>query len=72
MKKRDEILEIILGNEILDVEEAISDILCTICLSNLEVGDTYTKLCCDHVYHRECIKTWLQTKATCPICRRGL
>ena len=72
MKKRDKILEIILGNEILDVEEVGSDILCTICLSNLEVGDMYTKLCCDHMYHRECIKTWLQMKVTCPICRRKL
>ena len=72
IKKRDEILEIILGNEILDVEEVGSDILCTICLSNLEVGDMYTKLCCDHMYHRECIKTWLQMKVTCPICRRKL
>lgn len=69
-RDRKKTLELILGSEILDIEE--EDILCTICLSNIKVGDTYTKLRCEHMYHRECIKTWLESKASCPICRERL
>lgn len=27
---------------------------------------------CRHIYHRECVLPWLQTKHTCPICRYDL
>ncbi|KAJ4886673.1 hypothetical protein Rs2_26421 [Raphanus sativus] len=41
---------------------------CAICLR--EFGDqTSTKLHCDHIFHRDCILTWLRRKSSCPTCR---
>ena len=28
------------------------------------------KLLCNHLFHKECIKKWLNFKTTCPICRK--
>jgi hypothetical protein len=49
---------------------------CNICLEDLlEENDysnikTLTKLKCNHIYHRCCIKTWLTKQSTkCPVCR---
>ncbi|XP_047312771.1 E3 ubiquitin-protein ligase SGR9, amyloplastic-like [Impatiens glandulifera] len=44
--------------------------VCSICQEefNQEEDDIY-KLSCSHIYHFECIKTWLMQKNFCPICR---
>ncbi|XP_073294296.1 uncharacterized protein [Primulina huaijiensis] len=43
---------------------------CVICLSPFENGQVGRRLpSCDHAFHVECIDMWLQTHATCPICR---
>ena len=46
---------------------------CTICLSELVVGDAMgsaTTGSCPHVFHRECIADWLLRQRKCPICRQ--
>ncbi|KAJ0971021.1 hypothetical protein J5N97_018980 [Dioscorea zingiberensis] len=50
-----------------DTKDGSSD-LCVICQVNFEDGGSYVLLPCKHLYHRECISTWLQTNKGCPIC----
>lgn len=41
---------------------------CTICFVPLEEGDRIGALDCDHLFHVDCIKGWVQRKNTCPLC----
>ena len=46
---------------------------CAICL--LPYSPSQPPVCldlCGHIYHRECILTWLDTHSTCPMCRTNL
>lgn len=43
---------------------------CTICCTNYSEGDVVNKLPCNHLYHRECVTTWLKSNGTCPNCRK--
>lgn len=43
---------------------------CSICLEKIE--EQSVKFCCKQNYHFKCIKTWVDTKRTCPICRKLL
>ncbi|XP_074299822.1 E3 ubiquitin-protein ligase ATL31-like [Silene latifolia] len=46
---------------------------CAVCLSEFEEDETLRFLPkCDHVFHAECIDTWLQGHTTCPVCRDNL
>ncbi|VVB03101.1 unnamed protein product [Arabis nemorensis] len=43
---------------------------CAVCLSVLEEQDKARELPnCKHVFHVDCVDTWLTTCSTCPICR---
>nr|OQO32050.1 hypothetical protein B0A51_00588 [Rachicladosporium sp. CCFEE 5018] len=44
---------------------------CLVCLSDFEVKEIARRLAkCGHLYHRECIDTWLtQGRNSCPLCR---
>ncbi|CAH2058381.1 unnamed protein product [Thlaspi arvense] len=43
---------------------------CAVCLSVLEEQDTARELPnCKHVFHADCVDTWLATCSTCPVCR---
>lgn len=42
---------------------------CPICLTVLLDDSTKVKTQCHHVFHNACLKTWLQTNTTCPLCR---
>jgi Ring finger domain len=46
---------------------------CAVCLSEFKTQDMLRMLpgCC-HVFHPDCIGTWLVSNATCPICRSDL
>ncbi|KAH0648258.1 hypothetical protein KY285_033506 [Solanum tuberosum] len=44
---------------------------CSICLEYFIRGDTIRVPPCGHMYHHECIRTWMLTGATeCPLCRQ--
>lgn len=44
---------------------------CVVCLSELADRDKARVLpSCDHLFHVECIDSWLQSNSTCPICRK--
>lgn len=46
---------------------------CAVCLSEFDDDETLRMLpkCC-HVFHPECIDTWLESHVTCPVCRADL
>lgn len=44
---------------------------CSICLGSLGAFDEPTRLRgCGHVYHKECVRSWLQKTPLCPDCRK--
>ena len=45
---------------------------CIICIGDFEIGDKVTSLPCLHVFHTECIKSWLQSKNFCPVCKYNI
>ena len=42
---------------------------CVICLSDFEIGDQVSALPCAHVFHTECIISWLRKHCQCPVCK---
>ena len=50
-----------------------NDAECTICCIEYEQGDEICLLpACMHAFHPSCIQSWLQNKATCPVCMRDV
>ncbi|KAI9865838.1 MAG: hypothetical protein M1824_000098 [Vezdaea acicularis] len=45
---------------------------CTICSDDVVLGDIVTVLPCSHWFHGPCVKLWLESHDTCPICRKSL
>ena len=47
---------------------------CIICLTDFENEETIIKLSCNetHIFHEECLKGWVQTNYTCPLCREPI
>ncbi|CAF3438494.1 unnamed protein product [Rotaria socialis] len=43
---------------------------CPICLSEFNDQEIINKLHCTHLFHLECISTWLGENDSCPTCRR--
>ena len=47
--------------------------ICTICLQDIDKGETMIKLDCEHYYHNECIVKYLnEFNYKCPICRKSV
>ena len=55
-------------------QAAVEAVECSICLADLAVGDTLTRLPCGHEFHGRCIRKWLWAAldATCPLCKTAL
>jgi hypothetical protein len=45
---------------------------CAICLENYVNGDESIALPCIHIFHANCIKTWLRSHNNCPSCKREI
>jgi hypothetical protein len=41
---------------------------CSICCNNFIKNEYILKLNCNHIYHTQCMKRWLEIKLECPIC----
>lgn len=48
--------------------DSLEDRECAICQEDLAQTKVLS-LPCGHLFHKECVKEWLQRKATCPTCR---
>ena len=63
-------------NENLNLEleelENTSTKTCTICVDDIEIGEKYYNLECNHHFHTQCIKNWYQYKQECPVCRHRI
>ena len=46
----------------------MDDPTCTICFGPLEDGDRVGDLSCNHIFHAECLKSWLVRRNQCPLC----
>lgn len=45
---------------------------CCICMENYTQQHDIKRTPCNHVFHSECIKNWLKTQRSCPLCRIDL
>jgi hypothetical protein len=45
---------------------------CIICLGQFGLGEKVITLPCLHIFHSDCIKSWLNTSEECPICKHNI
>ena len=45
---------------------------CRVCLENFEKFDKIINLSCLHMFHENCIRTWLKENQFCPICKNPI
>jgi hypothetical protein len=58
--------------EVMILEDDI-DNDCSICIDNLRKGNEVIKLKCNHIFHKECIKSYLMNYDNkCPLCRKNI
>jgi len=52
----------------------LSDQSCAICYDNFEIGTNVNELRCGHIYHSECIDSWIKDLRNkyCPYCRKSV
>lgn len=43
---------------------------CTICYNTFMDGERVGALKCDHLFHVDCLRIWLQRRNVCPLCQR--
>ena len=45
---------------------------CIICLSDFALKEIVTTLPCLHIFHKSCIKSWLNSRDECPLCKHNI
>lgn len=56
--------------KISDEQVKNTNLQCTVCMDDFQVGDSARQLPCEHFFHQDCILPWLKVHASCPICRK--
>nr|CAX72854.1 Heavy metal transport/detoxification protein,domain-containing protein [Schistosoma japonicum] len=57
---------------VLTEEQALKLGICSICFDDFKESESVIKLPCAHIYHQNCVTTWLKQHGTCPVCRKDL
>ncbi|XP_016476185.2 putative E3 ubiquitin-protein ligase RHA4A [Nicotiana tabacum] len=53
-----------------DEDSMMRDSQCCVCLGEFEIKEELHQLpSCKHIFHVECIRHWLRSNFTCPLCR---
>ncbi len=52
-----------------DEELANTDNVCIICRDEMVASPSTKKLPCNHIFHKNCLRSWFQRQQTCPTCR---
>ncbi len=50
----------------------ISNDICSICMDDFKDIETAGRIKCGHVFHINCLSTWINVKKNCPLCRKAL
>ncbi|KAM0675834.1 hypothetical protein GVAV_000609 [Gurleya vavrai] len=58
-----------ISKELNKCSDSAGDGQCPICFCDMTLGK---KISCGHVFHLDCLKTWVETSEVCPICRRQM
>jgi E3 ubiquitin-protein ligase synoviolin len=54
-------------------EEELADLpICIICREDMTFGQRVKKLHCGHLFHFQCLRTWLERQQSCPTCRTAI
>ncbi|CAF3910589.1 unnamed protein product [Rotaria sp. Silwood2] len=48
---------------------SVADTTCIICREEMQVQQSIKRLSCQHIFHKNCLRSWFQRQQTCPICR---
>jgi hypothetical protein len=52
-----------------ELRQDLEEDICTICLNTFHEGDRVGDIKCKHIFHKECLKKWIQRKNHCPLCQ---
>lgn len=54
-------------------DESTTENMCSICLCGYSTGDiVIASKHCTHMFHKDCILSWLDKHDDCPVCREGM
>ena len=60
-------------NTTLSTSDCVQDDNCAICQDSIDSGQEMRRINhCSHLFHKECIDTWLATNVHCPTCRHDI
>ena len=45
---------------------------CPVCLEPFHINNRIAQTKCKHLFHRKCLRQWLEMKTTCPLCTTQL
>ncbi|CAL4115848.1 unnamed protein product [Meganyctiphanes norvegica] len=57
---------------IITKEQCDNGLQCSICMEDFCIQQSVRVLCCEHCFHNDCIRPWLELHGTCPVCRKTL
>lgn len=51
---------------------AANQTTCSICLDDFAQQDWVKKMSCHHLFHTDCVKSWIEKEKNCPTCRHQI